>query len=232
MDDIFFYQPDDNNPELAQLNLQEEINDDNPNSGEKLSAIFILIISLVLIGMDFLSLYYSYQYILSSSKRYSLLVFEKCIKYQTITEMYFTLFALLAAVSAALMALGISIGYDLFFEKFLVTFINFNYYVFGLLLLASSIVGLINYNKVCYDCIGKNPNTHEFNLSTMICLILIAIIGGIITFIFSSISSFEYVCDCIKFSKDGNYILGKALWGYVFSRNNERQNNNNHERND
>ena len=231
MDDIFIYQPDENNQDLAQLNNQDFINDDNPNCGERLSAIFILIISLILIGMDFLSLYYSYQYIITSSKRYSFLVFERCIKYQSIMEIFFTLFALLAAVSAALMALGITIGYDLFFEKFLVTFINYNYYVFGLLLLASSIVGLLNFNKVCYDCIGKNPNTHEFNLSTMICLILIAIIGGIITFIFSSLSSFEYVCDSIKFSKDGNYLLGKVFWKYVLSRNNERQNNN-HERNE
>ena len=231
MDDIFIYQPDENNQDLAQLNNQDFINDDNPNSGERLSAIFILIISLILIGMDFLSLYYSYQYIITSSKRYSFLVFERCIKYQSITEMYFTLFALLAAVSAALMALGITIGYDLFFEKFLVTFINFNYYVFGLFLLASSIVGLLNFNKVCYDCIGKNPNTHEFSLSTLICLIFIAIIGGIITFIFSWLNSFEYVCDSIKFSKDGNYFLGKVFWKYVLSRNNERQNNN-HERNE
>ena len=231
MDDIFIYQPEENNQDLAQLNNQDFINDDNPNCGERLSAIFILIISLILIGMDFLSLYYSYQYIITSSKRYSFLVFERCIKYQSIMEIFFTLFALLAAVSAALMALGITIGYDLFFEKFLVTFINFNYYVFGLLLLASSIVGLLNFNKVCYDCIGKNPNTHEFSLSTLICLIFIAIIGGIITFIFSSLNSFEYVCDSIKFSKDGNYFLGKVFWKYVLSRNNERQNNN-HERNE
>ena len=204
--------------------------EDNPN-GEKLSAIFILIIAIILIGMDCLSLYYSYDYLLSAAQKYPLLTFEKCIKYQSITEMYFTMFALLAATSAALMALGIAINYDLFFEKFLVTFLNFNYYVFGLLLLGSSLVGLINYNKVCYDCIRKNPNRLEFNLSTMVCLILIAVIGGIITFIFSSMNSFDYVCDSIKFSKDGNYFLGKIFWKYVLSRNNE-QRQNNHERND
>ena len=56
MDDIFIYQPDENNQDLAQLNNQDFINDDNPNCGERLSAIFILIISLILIGMDFLSI--------------------------------------------------------------------------------------------------------------------------------------------------------------------------------
>ena len=228
MDDMFLFDPpqDNINQDLAQINQIE----DNSNNGEKFSALFILIIAILLIGMDALSLYYSYQFILAASKKYSFIVFDTCIKYQSITEMYFTLFALLAAVSAALMALGITIGYDLFFEKFLTTFINFNYYVFGVLLFSSSIVGLFYYNKVCYDCIGKDPKNLDFNLSTMICLILIAIIGGIITFIFSSVNSFEYVCDSIKFSRDGNYFLGKAFWKYVLARNNDRINN--HERNE
>ena len=228
MDDMFLFDPpqDNINQDLAQINQIE----DNSNNGEKFSALFILIIAIFLIGMDALSLYYSYQFILAASKKYSFTVFDTCIKYQSITEMYFTLFALLAAVSAALMALGITIGYDLFFEKFLTTFINFNYYVFGLLLLSSSIVGLFYYNKVCYDCIGKDPKNLDFNLSTMICLILIANIGGIVTFIFSSVNSFEYVCDSIKFSRDGNYFLGKAFWKYALGRNNDRINN--HERNE
>ena len=229
MDDMLLFQPE-NNQDNEQFIGQDGYIEDNPN-GEKLSAVFILIIAIILIGMDCLSLYYSYNYLISASQKYPLLTFEKCIKYQSITEIFFTMFALLAAVSAAIMALGIAISYDLFFEKFLVSFLNFNYYVFGSLLLGSSLIGLLNYNKVCYDCIGKNPNAHEFNLSTMICLILIAIIGGIITFIFSSLSSFEYVCDSVKFSKDGNYLLGKVFWKYVLSRNNERQNNN-HERNE
>ena len=229
MDDMFLFAPE-NNADNEQMIGQDGFIEDNPN-GEKLSAIFILIIAVLLIGMDCLSLYYSYDYLLNTSKNLPLLTFEKCIKYQSITEMYFTMFALLAAVSAAFMALGIAINYGLFFEKFLVTFLNFNYYVFGLLLLGASLVGLINYNKVCYDCIRKNPNRLEFNLSTMVCLILIAVIGGIITFVFSSMNSFEYVCDSIKFSKDGNYLLGKIFWKYVLSRNNE-QRQNNHERNE
>ena len=188
MDDFLLFQPE-NNIDNEQMIGQDGYIEDNPN-GEKLSAIFILIIAIILIGMDCLSLYYSYDYLLSAAQKYPLLTFEKCIKYQSITEMYFTMFALL-----------------------------------------SSLVGLINYNKVCYDCIRKNPNRLEFNLSTMVCLILIAVIGGIITFIFSSMNSFDYVCDSIKFSKDGNYFLGKIFWKYVLSRNNE-QRQNNHERND
>ena len=183
-------------------NVDEINNNDEPYDSEKISAAFVLIIAITLIIMDLLSLYYSYDYLLYSSKRFPFETFDKCIKYDSITEIYFTLFAFMAAISAGLMAIGILIGYDLFFEKFLITFLNFNYYIFGLLLLVSSLFGLFNYSKICYDCIERDPNNQEFNLSTMICLILIASIGGLITFIFSSLNSFEYVCNCIKLNND------------------------------
>ena len=122
-------------------NLDEINNNDEPYDSEKISAAFVLIIAITLIIMDLLSLYYSYDYLLYSSKKYPFEVFDKCIKYDSITEIYFTLFAFMAAISAGLMAIGILIGYDLFFEKFLVTFLNFNYYIFGLLLLVSSLFG-------------------------------------------------------------------------------------------
>ena len=195
--------------------------DEPPLNSEIISGFFVLIISLILILMDIFGLYNSYEYLLNSSKKYPFETFDKCIKYQSLTEIYFTLFAFLAAISACLMSIGILLGYDIFFEKFLVTFLNFNYYVFGLLLLSSSLLGIINYNKICYDCIRKDPNIQEFNLSTFLCLILLSIIGGIITFVFSSINAFEYVCNCVKFSKDGNYLLGKAFWKYALGRNNE-----------
>ena len=210
-------------------NLDNMSTNDEPYDSEKISALFILIIAITLIIMDILSLYYSYDYLLYAAERYPFETFDRCIKYDSMAEIYFTLFAFMAAISAGLMAVGILMGYDLFFEKFLVTFLNFNYYIFGLLLLVSSLIGIFNYNRVCYDCIRKNPNDLQFNLSTMICLILIAIIGGIITFIFSSVNAFEYVCNCIKFSKDGNFLLGKAFWKYVLSRN---DNPNLHERNE
>ena len=59
MDDMFLFDPpqDNINQDLAQINQIE----DNSNNGEKFSALFILIIAILLIGMDALSLYYSYQ---------------------------------------------------------------------------------------------------------------------------------------------------------------------------
>ena len=224
MDEYQLYFQNNNN------NLDNMSNNDEPYDSEKISALFVLIIAITLIIMDILSLYYSYDYLLYAAERYPFETFDRCIKYDSMAEIYFTLFAFMAAISAGLMAVGILMGYDLFFEKFLVTFLNFNYYIFGLLLLVSSLIGIFNYNRVCYDCIRKNPNDLQFNLSTMICLILIASIGGGITFVFSSLNTFEYVCSCINFSKDGNYYLGKAFWKYVLSLNNENQNG--HERND
>ena len=204
------------------IDLQNNINGPYFNS-EKISAFFVLIISLLLICMDLFSLYDSYDYLLYTSKKYPFETFNQCIKYPSITEIYFTLFAFMAAISACLMSIGILLDYDAFFDKFLVSFLNFNYYIFGLLLLSSSLLGLLNYNKICYDCIKKDPDNQEFNLSTFFFLVLLMIIGVIITFVFSSLNTFEYVCNSVKFSKDGNYLLGKAFWKYVLGRNNEIQ---------
>ena len=228
MDDFLAYNEynDNNNIEIEEGNNF----DDEPFNAEKSSAVFVLIIAITLLVLDYFSLYYSYDYLLYASRKYPFETFDRCIKYQSLTEIFFTLFAFMAAISAGLMALGILMGYDLFFEKFLLTFLNFNYYIFGLLLLCTSLIGVFYYNKVCYDCVRNNPKHLEFNLSTMICLILIAIVGGVITFVFSSLNAFEYVCNCVRFSKDGNYILGKAFWKYVLTRNNGNQNL--HERNE
>ena len=229
MDDYLAYNIYNNNND----NILDVINNDNEhpsNNSEKISAIFILSVAISLVLLDLFTLYNSYDYLLYSAKKYSFETFDKCIKYQSITEIFFTFFAFMAAVSVGIMALGVLIGYELFFEKFLVTFFNLNYYIFGLLLFTSSLMGLYNYNRVCYDCIKKNPKENELNISTMICLIFIAIIGGGCIFIFSSSDSFDYVCNCIRFNKNGNYFLGKAFWKYALARNNERQNA--HERND
>ena len=229
MDDSLEYNMynDNNNNDIEEGN---NFDDDQPFNAEKSSAIFVLIIAITLLALDYFSLYYSYDYLLYASRSYSFETFDRCIKYQSLTEILFSLFAFMAAISAGLMALGMLMGYDLFFEKFFLTFLNFNYYIFGLLLLFASLIGILYYNKVCYDCVRNNPKHLEFNLSTMICLILVAIIGGVITFILNSLNSFEYICNCVKFNKDGNYLLGKAFWKYVLTRNNGNQNL--HERNE
>ena len=223
MDDFLEYNMiNDNNI----INVIEEGNnfDDEPYNAEKYSAVFVLIIAITLLVLDYFSLYYSYDYLLYASKRYPFEVFDKCIKYQSFTEIFFTIFAFMAAISDGVMAIGILMGYDLFFEKFLLTFLNFNHYIFGLLLFSSSFIGIFYYNKFCYDCVERNPKHLEFNLSTMICLILIALVGGVVTIFFSSFNAFEYMCNSVKFNKDGNYFVGKAFWKYVLTRNNGNQN--------
>jgi hypothetical protein len=39
-----------------------------------------------------------------------------------------------------------------------------------------------------------------------------------VTFGYSVISAFEYFNNSIKFNRDGNYVLGKLFWKYVFGR--------------
>ena len=55
-----------------------------------------------------------------------------------------------------------------------------------------------------------------------ICLSLVAMIGEIITFIFTRLYCFEYVFNSIKFHKEGSCILGQGFWGCALFWNNER----------
>lgn len=196
------------------INFNEEA--DEPG---KITIFFVLLISLILVGMDFVSLYYSYNYLIESINTTTTEVFDQCIKFPVISEMFFTVFATLAGMSAILLSFGFLFFYEIFVEKLLNSFFYFNYYIFGPLLLASSILGLIKFDNIAYVCEESNPKVKIFNLSIVICLIIILVFGTVITATYSSMTMFEYFSDSVRFTKDGSYLIGKTFWKYVFSRN-------------
>ena len=57
--------------------INNDFNGDEFDYPSRLTSIFVLIISLVLIGMDVLSLYYSYDYIKEASKKLSSILSEE-----------------------------------------------------------------------------------------------------------------------------------------------------------
>ncbi len=166
-----------------------------------------------------MSLDASYTYLIESIHSYSPEVFNKCIKYPTISEMFFTVFATLVGVSAIFLSLGFLLCYETFAERILKSFFYFNYYIFGPLLLASCLLGLINFDKVGYLCEDNNPKNLSLNLSFIVSLIIVLLSGTVITASFSSMNMFQFFSDSIRFTKDGSYLLGKTFWKYIFSRN-------------
>ncbi len=186
---------------------------------QKLIIILILIIAILLVVLDIFSLNASYTYLIESTHAFSPFIFDKCIKYSTISEMFFTVFATLVGISAIFLSLGFLIAYETFTERILKSFFYFNYYLFGPFMLSCCVLGLLNFQKIGYACEDNNPNYTYLNLSFIVSLIIVLIIGTVITSAFSSMNMFQYFSDSIRFTKDGSYLLGKTFWKYIFSRN-------------
>ena len=191
-------------------------NEDEDYSRFGLKIVFFL--SLLLVGMDVLEIYFSYYSLKDYSKTLAPIIFTHCVKYPIITQMFFTTFATLAGLSACFMSLGLLIDYQFFALKLLDSFMFYNFYSFGPFLLGCSILAFCNFGKVCYSCDNDNYSVQYLNISTVICIIIAFTISLMVTFGYSVISAFEYFNNSIKFNRDGNYVLGKLFWKYVFGR--------------
>ena len=69
-------------------------NDEDNSSRFAIKLVFFL--SLLLVGMDILEIYFSYFSLIEYSKTLVPIVYTKCVKYPIITQMFFTTFATLA----------------------------------------------------------------------------------------------------------------------------------------
>ena len=205
------------------LNPNREINYSNFN---KTTIIFMLIASVIFLFLNIFSLYNSYDYLsFHLSNESDNIHYSECLQNQTITEMFFTSLAALAAISAIILSVGILFNSELFMEKLFESYSYYNYFIFGPFLLGTSIFGFINYNKIGYSC-ELVPDDSSINLSMLICLLIILIIGSGITCGYSTINMLRYMNDSIKFKNNSNYFLGKAFWKFASSRSRSRNRRN------
>ena len=103
-------------------------NEDDFSNSNEIKCLFIL--SLVLITMDILELYYSYIYLLDYSKTLSQVIFNQCVKYSIITQIFFTVFATLAALSFCLISFLLFIDSEFFALKLIDSFMYYNFFSF------------------------------------------------------------------------------------------------------
>ena len=207
-----------------------EHNDGHP---DKLSIIFVLIASLSLFCLDIFSLINSYNYLTFYLLYKPNNSYNDCLENKIIAEIFFTIFATLAAISAIFLSLGFLINNEFFMGKLFGIYVYYNYFIFGPILLCTSIFGFINFKKIGYSCEEKSDEI-SINLSMIICLIAILTFGSVVTSGYSTVNMFEYIKDTIKFKSSCNYFLGKAFWKYALSRNRNRNSHNIifHERNE
>jgi len=194
--------------------------DDNQEES-RIALKIVFILSLLLVSMDILEIYFAYGQLKQTSTSIDQIVFESCVKYHILSQIFFTFFATLAGISACIMSLGLLINFEFFAVKVMDSFLHFNYLIFGPYLFGSCVLGYYYFNQVAFTCVNTNINKKYLNFSTVLALFICVLFSFVVTLgysIFWSVRKFIY---SIRFRAEGNYVLGRIFWRYVFNRSND-----------
>jgi hypothetical protein len=173
--------------------------------------------------MDILEFYFEYEHLKEMSRKFEPWLFEECIKYHALSQMFFTFFATFAGVSATFMSMGLLINYEFFSFKVIDTFLYYNYLIFGPYLFAACNLGFMNYDMVLYNCDSKDLGRKKvLNFSTLLALVICTCMSFVLTFGYSIFFGIRKMINSIRFLPEGNYILGRIFWRYVLSRDRDQ----------
>lgn len=209
--------------------------ENNNENGSQTGIKIIVLLSLVLLLLDLFEFCTTFTTIIHYNEIYSIEIFNECIKYQSIAQLFFALFGSFAAISACLLSLGLVISFDLFIDKLLQCFLYYNYNIFGPFLLGSCFIGGYYFKQSAYIC-DEHQNKH-LHFTMVFSLFFSFIISVCITIIYSMISSTSLLYYSIRFQPNGNVIIGRMFWFFIQNRvqsslNNEIVNNPNNRSND
>lgn len=181
-------------------------------------------LSLLLVTMDSLEVYFSFEQLSNASRKLESDFFESCVKYHVISQIFFTLFATFAGFSACLMSFCLIINYSFFQAKLIDTFLYWNYLIFGPFLLGSCILSFFYWNDIVYYCDPRFLDVKYFNFSTLMAIVICLVFSLIITLTFSIWNSFHTLIQSVRFRSDGNRVIGRLFWDYVINRESSSNN--------
>ena len=139
-------------------------------------------------------------------------VFEKCIKYQSIANIYTSLSFIIICLLFTFPFFLNYIQNEELIQKLLFVYIYYFCYFLGPLITGFSLLGLLFYKNICYYCINNNPNQLEFDFSLFLNITIFFLIGINVCIGFNSVDSHNYMQESIKFKDGSNYIIGKLFW--------------------
>ena len=185
----------------------------------RISLIVVLFVSLTLVVMDFVEIYYSFFNLKTLSIKIEKNIFDNCLKFQILTQIVFAGFASLAGISAFFMSLGFLVNYRYFNDKLMDTFMFNNYVIFGPYLLGTCLVSLFYFNEILYNC-DRDFKEKNFNFATFITILMCMVISVLITLSHSIYNNVYFMIDSIRTGPQGNKFVGKVFWKIAIGRNN------------
>ena len=177
----------------------------------------IFVISFTLVILDCIQIFLIFDAIIKGYNKFPIEVFNECIKYQKIGDLFFSFFGVFTGMSVSFLSFGLLSNMETFRDKFFDIFVYYNYIIFGPYLLSICFLSFYYFKDIAFTCNPNNFKQRFVNLTLMI-----TIVGSVAY-------SVKTVIESISSDRDGNYLIGRIFWGYIFSRhfNNNNGNNNN-----
>ena len=175
------------------------------------SIYLLLIISLILVTIDVLELN-NLLYTWKKESQIKTIIFEECIKFDLLSKTCFSIFSFFSAISASFLTFFLIFNTDVFLDKFLSTFLYFNYMVFGPIMFAFSILGLAHWNDVMYVCSKGNFHNKLLSYSNIISVFGALLISCAITILISIYKTINLYVDSTQRKPEGSDLLRKLFW--------------------
>ena len=187
---------------------------ENEERGHYLVQIFLMIISFVLLVVDSIEMYNTIK-----TWEIGLLIispiYDNCLKWELYTKTVFLCFSLCLNLSCVCLTI-LLLDIEKFIEKYLSSYLYFNYMVFGPYMLAFCFLGLVNWGSVVYICDKQNLGNKVLSSTNMFyligCTLISAMILGSVS-VYKTTSLYE---DSILRKPEGSVIIRKMFWWIVF----------------
>lgn len=195
-----------------------------------LALIIMFAICIVLVSVDILEIRKIFN-LWKLKDTYPPDYFGNCIRADLLVKTGFSVFSMIAALSALSLVSSMLISIEFLLYKFFDSFLYINYLVFGLYMFGFTLVGLINWNSVAYLCDKSNPNIKIFNAGNVFSLIGCFVLAIIIILGVGMFEVINFYEDSIRERRNGSKIMRRIILWYVYRRegNNPIRNRNEEE---
>jgi len=199
---------------------------EQPFLTSRFTFILIFLVSGILVIVDSIEIYVSFKEFHLYGISLDYYVFEKCVKYHMITKIVFSLFSLLAGLSAFLISGLLLINNNFVLEKLIKTFFYWSYLLFGPYFFVVSVIAFWHLNEIAYICDSKDIESSNLSISTLITVIICFGMSLGITLSISVIFVVENFVDSIRFRQSGLRCVGRLFWWCALRNRNENNTEN------
>jgi len=194
--------------------------DDENSFSNNIALYMFSLVSLILVSIDGIGLYnISLQW--QQSTTFTAVVFEDCLKWQLITKSCFTLFSFFSAFSSFVICICLVAEPKYFVNKLLPTYMYYNYFIFGPIMLALCICGIVNWDNIANVCRLDQDNAFDrvFSFNNVLTLITCLIISLVITLLVVATKTVCLYVDSLTNGPDGVSFIRKIVYWVVLRTN-------------